>query len=183
MAVPFFAVARAEGISCHYIESAARVSGPSLTGRILEWIPGVHRYGQHKGWADRRTWRYAGSVFDAFTPATPHPPTGSRPNIERVVVTLGSNSFDFRHLVNGVLAVLPPGADVLWQTGATNVRGLPIEAVDAIAADDLAAAMRKADLVIADAGVGSALTALRSGHAPLLYCAAAVGANTSTTIK
>ena len=44
MAVPFFVVARANGIACHYIESVARVAGPSLTGRLLEWVSGVHRY-------------------------------------------------------------------------------------------------------------------------------------------
>ena len=42
MAVPFFVVAHANGIACHYIESG-RVAGPSLTGRLLEWVPGVHR--------------------------------------------------------------------------------------------------------------------------------------------
>ena len=29
----------ARGVECHYIESAARVGGPSLTGRILRWVP------------------------------------------------------------------------------------------------------------------------------------------------
>jgi len=168
MAVPFFVVARANGIACHYIESAARVAGPSLTGRVLEWVPGVHRYAQHKSWADRRTWSYAGSVFDAFIPSPSNTPARSPQAVERVVVTLGSNSFDFRRLVEGILDVLPPGADVLWQTGATDVTGLGIQSCEALPADDLAAAMRKADLVIAHAGVGSALTALRSGHAPLL---------------
>ena len=31
----------ARGVECHYIESATRVSGPSLTGRVLQWVPGV----------------------------------------------------------------------------------------------------------------------------------------------
>ncbi|MGH3709105.1 MAG: glycosyltransferase, partial [Pseudonocardiaceae bacterium] len=30
----------ARGVECHYIESATRVSGPSLTGRVLQWVPG-----------------------------------------------------------------------------------------------------------------------------------------------
>ena len=67
VAVPFMTVARYYGIACHYIESAARVTGPSLSARILEHIPGVHCYGQSRSWhRGRRSWQYRGSVFDAF---------------------------------------------------------------------------------------------------------------------
>ena len=41
----------ARGVECHYIESAARVSGPSLTGRILRWVPGVRTYTQYRHWS------------------------------------------------------------------------------------------------------------------------------------
>ncbi len=168
MAVPFIAVARARGIPCHYIESAARVAGPSLSARLLERVPGVHRYSQHKGWSDRRTWHYGGSVFDAFGPVVPGSEAVDPGEIQRAVVTLGSNHFGFRRLIEGLLDVLPTGADVLWQTGHTDVSGLGIDAVEFLPADDLTAAMRKADLVVAHAGVGSALTAMQAGHAPLL---------------
>jgi UDP-N-acetylglucosamine--N-acetylmuramyl-(pentapeptide) pyrophosphoryl-undecaprenol N-acetylglucosamine transferase len=169
MSVPFIALARAQGLPCHYIESAARVTGPSLSARLLEWVPGVHRYSQHKGWSDRRTWSYSGSVFDAYGPATREAGAhGASTEIHRVVVTLGSNNYAFRSLVERLLRVLPQGADILWQTGHTDTSGLGIEAVKFLPAADLLSAMRKADLVIAHAGVGSALTAMRSGHAPLL---------------
>jgi UDP-N-acetylglucosamine transferase subunit ALG13 len=168
MAVPFFALARSRGIPCHYIESAARVNGPSLTGRLLERIPGVHRYSQYKSWADRRTWSYGGSVFDSYGPSIRAPRQGEPDEIQRVVVTLGSNSYDFRRLVQGLLRVLPPNADVLWQTGDTDVSGLSIESVKLLPSDDLIAAMRKADLVVSHAGVGSALAAMQTGHTPLL---------------
>jgi UDP-N-acetylglucosamine--N-acetylmuramyl-(pentapeptide) pyrophosphoryl-undecaprenol N-acetylglucosamine transferase len=167
MSVPFFALARARGIPCHYIESAARVTGPSLSARLLEWVPGVHRYSQHTGWSDRRSWTYSGSVFDAYGPAK-REPDPERDVIQRVVVTLGSQTYGFRRLVEGLLRVLPPGADILWQTGSTDTTGLGIEAVTYLPADDLLAAMRKADLVVAHAGVGSALAAMQAGHAPLL---------------
>ena len=167
-AVPFFTLARARGIPCHYIESAARVTGPSLTARVLEWVPGVHRYSQHKGWSDRRTWSFGGSVFDAYGAALRKPSITELDEITRVVVTLGSSAYDFRRLVEGLLRVLPRGADVLWQTGETDVSGLGIDAVRLLPADDLFNAMLKADLVVAHAGVGSALAAMQSGHAPLL---------------
>jgi UDP-N-acetylglucosamine--N-acetylmuramyl-(pentapeptide) pyrophosphoryl-undecaprenol N-acetylglucosamine transferase len=167
MSVPFFALARARGIPCHYIESAARVTGPSLSARLLEWVPGVHRYSQHKGWSGRRSWTYSGSVFDAFGPSTRAPGPG-HDEIERVVVTLGSQTYGFRRLVEGLLRVLPPGADILWQTGYTDTSGLGIDAVTFLPADDLLESMRKADLVVAHAGVGSALAAMQAGHSPLL---------------
>lgn len=168
MSVPFFALARARGLPCHYIESAARVTGPSLSARLLEWVPGVHRYSQHKGWSDRRTWSYGGSVFDAYGPAMREAGTHGGNEIHRVVVTLGSNNYAFRTLVEGLLRVLPHGADILWQTGNTDTSGLGIDAVKFLPAADLLSAMCKADLVVAHAGVGSALTAMRSGHTPLL---------------
>ncbi|MDQ3276000.1 MAG: glycosyltransferase family 28, partial [Actinomycetota bacterium] len=57
----------ARGVECHYVESAARVRGPSLTGRVLRWVPGVHVYTQYPAWAGGR-WRYGGSEFDAYEP-------------------------------------------------------------------------------------------------------------------
>jgi UDP-N-acetylglucosamine--N-acetylmuramyl-(pentapeptide) pyrophosphoryl-undecaprenol N-acetylglucosamine transferase len=168
ISVPFFALARARGLPCHFIESAARVTGPSLSARLLEWVPGVHRYSQHKGWSDRRTWSYGGTVFDAYGPARREAGAHEGNEIHRVVVTLGSINYDFRTLVEGLLRVLPHGADILWQTGNTDTSGLGIDAVKFLPAADLLSAMRKADLVVAHAGVGSALTAMRSGHTPLL---------------
>ena len=37
----------ARGMDCHYVESAARVNGPSLSGRLLRRVPGVQTYTQH----------------------------------------------------------------------------------------------------------------------------------------
>src|SRR6478672_2687119 len=62
----------ARGVECHYIESAARVGGPSLTGRILRWVPRVKTYTQYRGWSGPH-WRYGGSGFDAFTAVTAAP--------------------------------------------------------------------------------------------------------------
>ena len=41
VALPFYALGRARGLSCHYIESAARSDGPSRTARMISRIPGV----------------------------------------------------------------------------------------------------------------------------------------------
>lgn len=166
VALPFFAVARLRRLDCHYVESAARIEGPSLTGRLMTTVPGVHRYAQYRAWAGRR-WRYGGSVFDAFE-AAPEPAPAA-PAIRRVVVTLGSyKGFGFRRLIERLIPILPGEAEVLWQTGETDVGDLPIEGRFAIPEAELSEAMREADVVVAHAGVGAALAACEVGRCPIL---------------
>ncbi len=165
VALPFFALSRARRIRCHYIESAARIDGPSLTGRLIDRIPGVHRYSQYRGWK-RRGWGFGGSVFDSFAPGADREESGK---LGRVVVTLGTyRGYPFTRLVRRLLEILPAEADVLWQTGDTDVTGLGIDAHRAIPERDLSEAMREADVVVAHAGVGTALAAFEVGKCPLL---------------
>jgi UDP-N-acetylglucosamine--N-acetylmuramyl-(pentapeptide) pyrophosphoryl-undecaprenol N-acetylglucosamine transferase len=165
IALAFIPVARAHGIPCHYIESAARAAGPSQTGRLLRRVPGVALYTQYRAWA-QPPWRYAGSVFDDFVADA-----GNRPEAElgRVVVTLGTSAmYGFRRLVERVASILPPGTDVTWQTGVTDVGGLGIPARPFIPAEELDRAIREADVVVTHAGTGSALSALEAGRCPVL---------------
>jgi UDP-N-acetylglucosamine--N-acetylmuramyl-(pentapeptide) pyrophosphoryl-undecaprenol N-acetylglucosamine transferase len=164
MALPFFALGRARRLRCHYIESAARSDGPSISARMISRIPGVRLYTQYPSWADER-WRYRGSVFDSFEPAAEQPAD----RIAKVVVTLGTfKDYGFERLVRRLLEVLPPEAEVLWQTGDTDTSGLGVDGHHAIPERELIAAMREADVVVAHAGVGTALAALEVGRRPLL---------------
>ena len=165
IALSFLPLARTRGIPCHYIESATRSAGPSTTGRLLAHVPGMSLYAQHSCWAGGR-WDYGGSVFDAFSARDKRFPASQ---LHRVVVTLGSQrGYGFRRLVERLVKVLPPEAEVLWQTGATDVSGLPIEATPFLPADELSEAMSEADLVVGHAGIGSALCALEAGKCPVL---------------
>lgn len=166
-AVPFLALARAQGIPCHFIESAARVRAPSLSARILEQVPGIHRYGQYRSWS-RGRWLFRGSVFDGYVAAPAVAAPRTAPPVRHVVVTVGSSRYGFRRLIDAVRRLVPPDVEVLWQTGSTDVADLPIDGRVALPEADLAAAMARADLVIAHAGVGSALMALRAGKCPVL---------------
>jgi UDP-N-acetylglucosamine transferase subunit ALG13 len=164
LAVSALPQARRAGASCHYVESAARVVGPSLSGRLLAPFRHVHRYTQYQCWA-QRGWAYAGSVFDAFEPG----PERSDARPDRVVVALGTQGdFGFRSLVERLVDILPPTADVLWQTGATDVSDLDIDARPHIPAAEFEHALGEADVVVAHAGVGSALSALETGRHPVL---------------
>lgn len=166
VAVPYLVNARRGSIDSHYIESAARSAGPSLTGRIVRCLSGAYLYTQYPSWSGG-TWRFRGSVFDGFTPGAKR--TAS---IERVVVTLGTQGdFGFERAIRGVrrvLSELGTASTVLWQTGATDVSRVGIRGVGTVPAAELRRAIAEADLVIGHAGVGTALMALEAGHTPLL---------------
>lgn len=165
----------ARGVECHYVESAARVSGPSLTGRLLEWVPRIKMYTQYPHWA-RNRWRFEGSEFDCYEPVAAHRALG---DTVRVVVTVGTAAeFGFRRLIVALAKLLAPGGpmqqatgrpvDVLWQTGGTAVTDLPISPTPFLPAADLEAALATADIVVSHAGMGSAIAALEAGRPPLL---------------
>lgn len=164
IAVAAFAAARLRGITCHYIESAARVEGPSLSGRLVARLPGVRLYSQY-AWPAAGRWRQADSVFDGFHAV---PRAARSPGPLRVVVTVGTMAFPFPRLLDRLAEVLPPDAEVLWQTGGDAPRDVTGQYRARVPPVELEAAMQAADLVVAHAGVGSALTALRAGAFPVL---------------
>ncbi len=104
-------------------------------------------------------------MLDEFELAPDVPAAG----IKRAVVTVGtSEEYGFRRLIERLAAVIPPDVEVLWQTGATDTSGLPIDAHPFVPAEALTQAMNEADVVIAHAGTGSALSALQAGRSPVL---------------
>jgi UDP-N-acetylglucosamine--N-acetylmuramyl-(pentapeptide) pyrophosphoryl-undecaprenol N-acetylglucosamine transferase len=170
----------ARGVDCHYIESAARVGAPSLTGRLLQRMPRVKRYTQYARWAGPR-WAYRGSIFDSFEPMRQPRRIGS---VVRVVVTVGTAAeFPFARLIRQLVPLLSANGDlsaavhrpvdVLWQTGCTPVDALSIEPVPFLRSDQLTEAIRAADIVVSHAGTGSALCSLKAGRCPLLASRAA----------
>lgn len=169
IAVPFLAAARLRGVRAHYIESAARAEGPSLTGRLVSRMPGVHLYSQYPSWASA-TWAYRGSIVDGFRTA----PSAKLPGpVHRAVVTFGTmRGYPFERAVaatNRVLAeVGTDDREVLWQIGDAITPVGTGSQHDMIPAADLYAAIDEADLVVAHAGVGSSLRIMESGRAPVL---------------
>ncbi|HWI95834.1 MAG TPA: glycosyltransferase [Solirubrobacterales bacterium] len=166
VALPFFALGRGRRLRCHYIESAARTEGPSITGSLIGRIQGVNMYAQYRPWAFERGWYYGGSVFDSYEALEAGHPVE---RLAKVVVTLGTyRGYEFPRLVLRLLEILPPEAEVLWQTGETDVTELGLKGEFAIPERDLTEAMREADVVIAHAGVGATLAALEVGKCPVL---------------
>jgi UDP-N-acetylglucosamine--N-acetylmuramyl-(pentapeptide) pyrophosphoryl-undecaprenol N-acetylglucosamine transferase len=165
IALSFLPIAQARGVSTHYIESAARTAGVSLTGHVLERLPRIHLYVQHETAASRR-WRYEGSVFDGFEYAGT---CGPQP-LRKIVITVGSLGFRCDRLIDRLKAVIPTHVDVLAQVGpvARDASWPGADVRETISPEELAAAMAEADVVVSHAGIGSILMALDSGHAPVL---------------
>jgi len=164
LALAYLPIASAAGVPTHYVESATRTDGPSLTGSLLHRLRSVNMYTQHRRWSNA-TWRYAGSVFDGYS-------LGSRVGsfaIRRVVVSLGTTQlYGFRRLVERLTSLLPTNAHTLWQTGCTDCTDLGIANEPMVPSTRLEEAIRSADLVVAHAGTGIALTAFRAGKCPVL---------------
>lgn len=162
-AVPFLLEAARRKIPAHFIESVTYRAEPSVSGKFLSRIPGVMCHTQYPdaGWAG---WYTVGSPFAVYKAVD----TGPRP-FERVVVTLGTvPNHGFRALVEKLMVLLPEGADVLWQTGSTDTRGLEIDNRQFMQTNVLHRAVADADLIIGHAGVGTALDAIASGKVPVL---------------
>lgn len=164
LAVDFLPLAALRGASCHFIETGARADGPSMTGKIMVRTPGIHTYTQYRRWAGGK-WGYAGSVFDAFEP-DPQPTAVDA--VHRAVVTLGTTeSYGFRRLLDTLVPMLD-GVEVLWQTGATDTSGLPIDARESVPHEEMLKMISEADVVVAHSGTGAAITALQHGLTPIL---------------
>ena len=166
LALVYLPYAALRGIPTHYIESASRVSGPSLTGRIFERMPRIQVHTQYQHLSNDR-WTYRGSIFEGFRAVENG--NGDVAAAKRVVVSLGTiRPYGFRRLVERVVELLGPDTEVVWQTGSTDTTGLPIEARPEIPHTELVAAIKQSDLLVAHAGTGIALTAFQSGVCPVL---------------
>jgi UDP-N-acetylglucosamine transferase subunit ALG13 len=103
-------------------------------------------------------------VFDGYRAV----PSDGQP-VRRVVVTVGTQAnYGFRRLLERLVEIIPSNVEVLWQTGSTDVSGLPIDARPKIDHRELTAAIADADAVVAHCGVGSAISCFRVGRRPVL---------------
>ena len=156
--------ARLVGALPRYIESLARSSGPSLAGRVLERVPWVPVFTQYPQNATAR-WRFEHSLLDSFevqAAAAPRDP-------QRILVTLGTTRpWQFRSLVERMLQIAPAGAEIVWQTGCTDVDDLGIDARPMMSDAEFRDEIDRADLVVSHAGVGTFMRCLEAGKVPVL---------------
>jgi UDP-N-acetylglucosamine transferase subunit ALG13 len=71
-------------------------------------------------------------------------------------------------LIDAALRAVPNASEIIWQTGSTDTSDLPIKAHVTLTRAELDDALDWCDVVIAHAGVGSAMSALDRGKCPIL---------------
>lgn len=163
LSVPYLLAARARRIDIHFVDSATRLRGPSLTGRMMQCLPRVHLYCQSDSWASDR-WQRIESVFTSYAVRSRRNPGG-----KRVLVSVGTERFSFSRAVEAVAAAMPADAEVVWQVGHTTPPpGLQGTVHQWLTFDQMRSAVRDADVVITHCGVGSVLLALRNGKCPVV---------------
>jgi UDP-N-acetylglucosamine transferase subunit ALG13 len=104
-------------------------------------------------------------VFDDFRSS---PRCGDERPVRRVAVVLGTWTQAFGSLVDRLLRILPQDVQTMWQTGFTDVTQINIQARPWLSPEDLAAELRRADVVVMHAGMGATLDALEAGHCPVV---------------
>ncbi len=167
IAAPHLVAAAVHRVPIWYVDSATRLDGPSVTGRLAERLPRTSLFVQGRGWGDPR-WARVPDVFDAYESLPREGPTGP---VRSAVVSLGTERFAFDRAVTQVERVLLDRSvpvEVFWQTGNTSVVRDGVERPRWVTSEALRDACRRADVVITHGGVGSALCALAEGKVPIL---------------
>lgn len=166
VAIGSYVAAWLAGVPRHFIESASRIDGPSLTGRILYRTRLARMYTQH-AWAQGRWTSYPSviSLFEAVDRDVV--PQDGRPL--RLFVTLGTiKPYRFDRLLDRLLAVGALDDGSTLQVGATVRDDLPGTVVSEMPAVEFEAACREADVVVTHAGVGTILQLLEMGIHPVV---------------
>lgn len=167
VAVPFLTEAAARGIRTIYMESLTRTAGPSLTGKIAKFIPGVQTYCQYESWSDEK-WKYAGSILDGWE-VDQISTTDDHDSPLRALVSLGTiRPYRFDRAVDSLKRVLADTDQTTWQLGATTREDISGPCHESLAWRELGGLIDDSDVYICHAGVGSVLQSLERGKVPVL---------------
>ena len=171
IALPAAISARAKAVPFVYLESVSRFDGPSLTGKLLRFVPGVDRYCQHPGYG--AGWREVDSLLGLY--AVAERPSLGKDRPLRVFVTLGTiRPYGFDRLIATVLSFVTDSDEIIWQLGESSPSlDLVGESVAYMTSEAFDAAVRWADIVVTHAGVGSLLAILEGGRLPLVMARSA----------
>lgn len=164
-AVPHLLAAACHRTPVEYVESVARLDGPSVTGRIAAHLPATELIAPVDGWGGR--WQCEPDVFSAFEvhPAPQVP-------VSTAIVALGTEHFEFPRAVAMVCDALPDAA-VTWQTGTTSYSVDGEQLNRWLGPGELSRAMGDSSVVIVHGGAGSILTALAAGKVPVVLARSA----------
>jgi UDP-N-acetylglucosamine transferase subunit ALG13 len=162
--------ARLHRIPAVFIESLARMNGPSLSARIVALDPGIKTYCQWPQWANRR-WEFGGSVLEQYesVPATPVSGCVELTSNPRIFVTLGTiQPHRFDSVIDAVLASGLADENTVWQLGATVRADLPGTVKTLMSDSEFAQYAGSADVVVTHAGAGTIMTLFDLGIFPVV---------------
>lgn len=157
--------ASVRGIPMVYIESIARLHGPSLTGRILAHGNRIETWTQVHSWANKR-WTAAESVLTQYERiqsdlVVPRDPI--------LFVTLGTIApYRFDALIDGLLKSGLASDTTTWQLGTSTRHDLPGHVHLELGFKQVQEAIERADIVVTHAGVGTVLDVLDAGKVPVV---------------
>ena len=163
--VPFCLLARLAGAKIVFVETSARVTGPSRSGRLLSRL--AHRVIVQ--------WEEMLQVYPGATAARSSALRGIAPALagggEGAFLAVGTHSQPFDRLVEMVdrataAGVLPQ--PVRAQVGVSTHRMRHADASDIMRPEEMEQAIRAARFVVTHGGTGTISTALRAGRRPLV---------------
>lgn len=165
LAIPFSLVSRARGARLIFLETMARVTGGSLTGRVLSRsTPDVLVQ-----WPELR------AQYPRARVCRPLLLEGvgrvGRSEGRGTFVAVGSHDRPFPRLLEAVEAAAVSGvlpSPVLAQTGVGSLRSPHIETAEFLSPTAFGEAIRDARVVVTHAGAGAIATMFRAGHRPLV---------------
>lgn len=148
-----------------YIESITRFDGPSLSGRIVSYLPKTECLSQTRPWGQGK-WEKGPSVLSDYTVQKI---VNTKP-IVNVFITLGTiKPYRFDRAIEALKEIIPDDVSVRLQYGSTSgASPAGWTAREMIDDAEFRQNLHWADLVITHAGVGSTLNVLDAGKVPLL---------------
>lgn len=166
LALAALPAARAAGVPTLYVESVSRMTGPSMSGRLIAALRVAETRTQHPSWANGR-WGVHPSVLGTYT-SLRRPAACTRDL--KLFVTLGTiRGYGFPALVDRVVSLGLADENTVWQLGDTRPRAdLPGRVYREMPAADFQRCAREADTVITHAGVGTVLGLLEQGISPVV---------------
>lgn len=165
LAVPFCVTARLLGARLVHVETMARVTSGSSTGRLLSRLAD----------AVIVQWDDLLSVYpraQVCRPALLEEAGDPAPGGTGTFVTVGSHDQPFTRLLHAVRVAADDGvlpAPVLVQRGVAPALEGDLESVDFMPREAFERAMRSAEVVVAHVGAGAVASSIRSGRRPIIF--------------
>jgi UDP-N-acetylglucosamine transferase subunit ALG13 len=163
VALSVLPVTRTLGIQSLFIESLARLDGPSLTGKILQRLPRIDLACQNPSWGGDR-WAHVAGVLGSFSAVDTTVVSGPL----RVFVTVGTLAkYEFRALLDRLTDIGIADHQVIWQVPSAH-RSLPGRVAAHLTSEEFDEQVRLADVVVCHAGVGTLMRAWELGKYPVV---------------